>query len=59
MRGVIPPLPQYVFMAWCTVKEKHRDKFTLPFLNIFYILLVENPVACSVLFLFCRLGGSE
>jgi hypothetical protein len=26
MRGVILPLPQYVFMAWCLVK--HRDKFT-------------------------------
>jgi hypothetical protein len=26
MRGTIPPLPQYVFMAWCLVK--HRDKFT-------------------------------
>jgi hypothetical protein len=21
MRGAIPPLPQYVFMAWCSVKE--------------------------------------
>jgi hypothetical protein len=28
MRGPIPPLPQYVFMAWCLVK--HRDNFTLP-----------------------------
>jgi hypothetical protein len=27
MRGAIPPLPQYVFMAWCLVK--HRDNFTL------------------------------
>jgi hypothetical protein len=26
MRGAIPPLPQYVFMAWCLVK--HRDNFT-------------------------------
>jgi hypothetical protein len=23
MRGAIPPLPQYVFMAWCLVK--HTD----------------------------------
>jgi hypothetical protein len=22
--------PQYTFMAWCSVKKKHRDKFTLP-----------------------------
>jgi hypothetical protein len=26
MRGAIPPLPQYVFMAWCLIK--HRDNFT-------------------------------
>jgi hypothetical protein len=26
MRGAIPPLPKYVFMAWYLVK--HRDKFT-------------------------------
>jgi hypothetical protein len=29
MSAAIPPLPQYVFMAWCSVKEKHRDTFTL------------------------------
>jgi hypothetical protein len=30
MLGAIPPLPQYVFMAWCSVKKKkHRDKFTV------------------------------
>jgi hypothetical protein len=23
MRGAMPPLPQYTFMAWCLVK--HRD----------------------------------
>jgi hypothetical protein len=26
MRRAIPPLPQYVFMAWCLIK--HRDNFT-------------------------------
>jgi hypothetical protein len=26
MSGAIPPLPQYVFMAWCLVKP--RDNFT-------------------------------
>jgi hypothetical protein len=30
MRGAIPPLPQYAFMAWCLVK--HRDKFTFTFI---------------------------
>jgi hypothetical protein len=23
MRGAIPSLPQYVFMAWCLVKHRH------------------------------------
>jgi hypothetical protein len=32
MRGAIPPLPQYVFMAWCLVK--HRDKFTLTLVKL-------------------------
>jgi hypothetical protein len=30
MSGDIPPLPQYAFMVWCSVKkEKHRESFTL------------------------------
>jgi hypothetical protein len=29
MHGAIPPLPQYVFMAWHLVK--HRDIFTFTF----------------------------
>jgi hypothetical protein len=33
MRGAIPPLPHYVFMAWCLVK--HRDNFT------FYTIILE------------------
>jgi hypothetical protein len=28
MRGAILPLPQYAFMAWCSVKKKHRVSFT-------------------------------
>jgi hypothetical protein len=35
MRGAIPPLPQYAFMAWCLVK--HRDNFTFTF----YLVLVK------------------
>jgi hypothetical protein len=28
MRGAIPPLPQYVLMAWCLVSTRRgRDKF--------------------------------
>jgi hypothetical protein len=37
MRGAIPPLPQYVFMAWCLVK--HRDNFT--FLLYFYFCIYK------------------
>jgi hypothetical protein len=31
MRGAIPPLPQYVFMAWCSVKAQGQLYLTLPF----------------------------
>jgi len=30
MHGAIPPLPQYVVMAWCLVK--HGDNFTFTFI---------------------------
>jgi len=35
MSGAIPPLPQYAFNAWCSIK-KHRDNFT------FYKFLYER-----------------
>jgi hypothetical protein len=35
MRGAVPALPQYVFMAWCSVKQ--RDNFT--FASTFRILI--------------------
>jgi hypothetical protein len=31
MSGAMPPLPQYVFMAWCLVKHMDNFTFTLPF----------------------------
>jgi hypothetical protein len=31
MRGAIPPLPQYVFMAWFSVKYKENFTFTFTF----------------------------
>jgi hypothetical protein len=34
MRGAIPPLHLYAFMAWCLVK--HRDNFT------FFLYLVKE-----------------
>jgi hypothetical protein len=49
MREAIPPLPRYVFMAWCLVR--HRDKFTFNFYLynhhfivaavVIYILIVD------------------
>jgi len=38
MREAIPPLPQYAFAAWCSVK-KHTDNFTFNFyLHGIYLL---------------------
>jgi len=34
--------PQYVFMAWCSVKKKHRENFTCAF--NFHIFIV--PLSC-------------
>jgi hypothetical protein len=33
MSGVIPPLPQYVFMAWCLVKHRGNFTFTITILQ--------------------------
>jgi len=36
MRGAIPPLPRYVFMAWCSVKQ--RDSFNVQDPQLFVII---------------------
>jgi hypothetical protein len=36
MSGVISPLPQYPFMAWCSVKQKYRNNFTFTFTFVLY-----------------------
>jgi hypothetical protein len=43
MRGDTPPLPRYAFMESCSVKKKHRDKFTftLPLPLPFIYVMVE------------------
>jgi len=33
MRGATHPLPQYAFMAWCSVKKNHRNNFTFTFIS--------------------------
>jgi hypothetical protein len=30
MRGAIPPLSQYAFMAWCSVKKRHLSTQRVP-----------------------------
>jgi hypothetical protein len=43
MSGAIPSLPQYDFMARCSVKKKHRDNFDFSLLmnaDIFDMSLV-------------------
>jgi len=42
MRGTIPPLPQYAFMVWCSVKKKAQT--TLPYL---YIMRWAGHVTCK------------
>jgi hypothetical protein len=37
MRGAIPPLSQYTFMAWCLVKN--RDNFALYLYLYFYDII--------------------
>jgi hypothetical protein len=45
MLGAIPPLPQYVFMAWCLVK--HRDNFTFYLYNFTPKIFVEEDRPCQ------------
>jgi hypothetical protein len=34
---------QYAFMAWCSVKKKHRDNFTLPLEVLFHLISHKVP----------------
>jgi len=34
MRGAIPPLPQYTFMAWSSVKKKAQGQLYLYLYNL-------------------------
>jgi hypothetical protein len=40
MRGAIPPLPQYAFMAWCSIKKAQGQLYLLPFYryNGYYLI---------------------
>jgi hypothetical protein len=56
MRGAIPPLTQYAFMAWCLVKRKHRDNFT--FTSYRYAIFAYHLLYTKVSKSF-RSGGLE
>jgi hypothetical protein len=46
MRGAIPPIPQYAFMAWCSVKK--TTGITLPLL---YTVAEDTCSECAVQFI--------
>jgi hypothetical protein len=45
MRGAIHPLPQYAFMAWCSVKKMNKDNFTF---TLKKYNLINNKGKCEV-----------
>jgi hypothetical protein len=47
MRGAIPPLFQYAFMAWCLVK--YRDNFTFTFILPYYYS-IYNKQSMGIVF---------
>jgi hypothetical protein len=42
MRGAIPPLPEYDFMAWCSVK-KHSENLKFYLLYMEAVPSIHNP----------------
>jgi hypothetical protein len=40
MRGVIPPLTQYAFMVWCSVKKAHGQFIIIIIIIIIIYLLL-------------------
>jgi hypothetical protein len=57
MSGATHPLPQYAFMAWCSVKKKkHRDNF-IPrdvMLKIFVNSVESNEIVNVFRELICK-----
>jgi hypothetical protein len=41
MRRAMPPLPQYAFMVWCSVKKGTGTSLTLPF-TVYTFHIFEN-----------------
>jgi hypothetical protein len=52
MRGAKPSLPQYAFMAWCSVKRSTGTTLTLSLLLPFYKLSIRDIyILCVFLFI--------
>jgi hypothetical protein len=55
MSGAIPPLPQYAFMAWCSVKKEAQGQlYFLPLISGMYTdwhkaSMGEKRNACNIL----------
>jgi hypothetical protein len=66
MSGAIPPLPQYAFMAWCSVKAQGQLYFTFTFtftftiflpLLVIIIIFLHREIWCSGNAMFLFSGG--
>jgi hypothetical protein len=50
MSGAIPPLPQYAFMAWCSVIKSTRITLPFTFINIIWGDQIKDRMGggCSI-----------
>jgi len=37
MRGFIPPVPQYAFMAWCSVKKAQGQLYLYLYVYLYFV----------------------
>jgi hypothetical protein len=51
MSGAIPPLPQYAFMAWCSVYKSTGTTLHLPFTFMRLMLYGYSPHSWDIMFL--------
>jgi hypothetical protein len=60
MRGAIPPLPQYAFMAWFSVKKK-RNRGNFPLSSNFYVNEGDrqSDLECATIMCMKVLGDSQ
>jgi hypothetical protein len=59
MRGAILPVPQYAFMAWCSVKKEHRDNFIFTFTFTFTFNFTQTPIQWVPVVLYPRVKRLE